>query len=109
MHHDRMMQVEALPFGTIAELVGIAATWNEVDAPGEEALIGPTDWPEFADIHDWTDREAVTDLLIGLWSLARPTIATLTSTTSSLPDRRRDAVVVPIGSSGRGPRRDRTA
>jgi hypothetical protein len=109
MHHDRMMQVEASPFGTIAELVGIAATWNEVDAPDEEALIGPTDWPEFADIHDWIDREAVTDLLISLWSLARPTIGTRTSTTSSLPDRRRDAVVVPIGSSGRGSRRDRTA
>ena len=111
MHHDRMLQVEASPFGTIVELVGIAATWNEVDTPGEEPLIDPAHWPAFADIHDWADREAVTDLLISLWSLARPTNGTRASFNSrALPERRRDAVVMSIGSSSaRNPRCDRTA
>lgn len=58
-------------FEVVSELVGIAATWNEVDPLDEEPLIAPGDWVEFALHHEWSDPNRVNDLMIGLWSLAR--------------------------------------
>ena len=52
-HHDVLVQVES-NVAMALELLELATTWEELDYSGEE-MIPPSDWIDFAAIHDWRD------------------------------------------------------
>jgi hypothetical protein len=64
LHHDLLVQVDAEVVMAV-ELLELATTWEELDYSGE-AVIPPSEWLDFAAIHDWRDR----DLAERLFSVA---------------------------------------
>jgi hypothetical protein len=55
VHHDALVQIDG-DVTMALELMELATTWEELDYSGE-AVIPPSDWLDFAAIHDWRDPE----------------------------------------------------
>ena len=55
LHHDVLVRVDD-DLAMAVELLELATTWEELDYSGE-AMIPPSDWLDFAAIHDWGDPE----------------------------------------------------
>jgi hypothetical protein len=51
-HHDRLLLVDVDP-DQLLGLIEMAVTWHELDYSRCEVL-GPQDWPTFAEQHTWT-------------------------------------------------------
>lgn len=52
-HHDRLLAVEH-DADELIELMELAVTWGELEY-GDEPLVGPDRWVEFAATHVWVD------------------------------------------------------
>jgi hypothetical protein len=55
LHHDTLVQIDG-DVSMALELLELATTWEELDYSGE-AVIPPSDWLDFAALHDWRDPE----------------------------------------------------
>jgi hypothetical protein len=62
--------LESSSFEVLAELIGLVATWGEVEFGSREPLVDPSDWLEFVDQHQWQRPEQVLGTMVSLWSIA---------------------------------------
>lgn len=54
-HHDRLMTIDT-DTSVLLELIDLAVTWHELDY-SEQPVVGPEEWPTFAQRHTWTRPE----------------------------------------------------
>ena len=61
-HHDWLLQVD-WDHARLVELMELAVTWGELEY-GEQAVIPPERWMEFAAAHRWRDSDQAERILL---------------------------------------------